>query len=38
MEAFYELPRDQWPADGNIFGGTFPLGSLHDEPAAAKSR
>ena len=38
MEAFYELPRDQWPADGNIFGGAFPLGDLNEEPAtAAKS-
>ena len=38
MEAFYELPRDQWPADGNIFDGAFPLGDLHEEPAtAAKS-
>ena len=39
MEAFYELPREQWPSDGNLFGGSFPLGSLEDEPTpATKSR
>ena len=34
IEAFYELPRDQWPKDG-AFGGTFPLGTLEEEPAAS---
>ena len=37
IEAFYELPRDQWPkGDEDIFGSAFPLGSLEDpvaEPA-----
>ena len=34
IEAFYELPRDQWPREGNIFSGQFPLGTLEEEPAA----
>ena len=34
MEAFYELPRNQWPEEGNIFSGEFPLGSPEEEPAA----
>lgn len=33
IEAFYELPKDQWPNDGSIFAGTFPLGTLEEEPA-----
>ena len=33
MEAFYELPRDQWPEEGDIFSGKFPLGTLEEEPA-----
>ena len=33
IEAFYELPRDQWPREGNIFTGKFPLGTLEEEPA-----
>ena len=32
MEAFYELPRDQWPEEGDIFSGKFPLGTLEEEP------
>ena len=24
IEAFNELPRDQWPTEGDLFGGTFP--------------
>lgn len=27
-EVFYELPKEQWPKEGNIFGGKFPLGPL----------
>ena len=34
IEAFYELPRDQWPKEDNIFAGKFPLGPLEEEPAA----
>jgi catechol-2,3-dioxygenase len=34
LEAFYELPREQWPPEG-AFSGKFPLGSLEEEPAAA---
>ena len=33
IEAFYELPKDQWP-DGDAFKGRFP-GSLEEEPAAS---
>ncbi len=25
IEVFYELPPDQWPKEGNIFGGRFPI-------------
>ena len=32
IEAFYELPRREWPEE-NIFAGSFP-GSLEEEPAA----
>ena len=35
IEAFYELPRDQWPKEGSIFGGRFPLGTLEEEPAVS---
>ena len=35
IEAFYELPKDQWPKEGNIFGGRFPLGALDEESAQA---
>ena len=31
IEAFYELPRDQWPTEGAIFSGQFPLGSLEQQ-------
>ncbi len=24
IEAFYEMPKDQWPADGDLFSGDFP--------------
>ena len=34
IEAFYELPKDQWPEEGNLFAGRFPLGSLEEEEAA----
>ncbi|MCH8206733.1 MAG: VOC family protein [Chloroflexi bacterium] len=34
IEAFYELSRDQWPTEGTIFAGRFPLGSLEEEGAA----
>ena len=34
IEAFYELPRDQWPQGGDTFGGKFPQ-SLEEEPAAS---
>ena len=34
IEAFYELPRHQWPQEGQIFSGSFPLGGLEEEPAA----
>ena len=34
LEAFYELPREQWSPEG-AFSGKFPLGSLEEEPAAA---
>ena len=32
IEAFYELPRDQWPREGP-FAGKFPLGALEEDPA-----
>lgn len=32
IEVFYELPRSQWPKEGNIFDGKFPLGDLEEEP------
>ena len=36
MEAYYELPKDRWPKNGDLFGSTpFPLGTLDGEPAAA---
>ena len=31
-EAYYELPKDQWPSGDQIFAGHFPM-SLEDEPA-----
>ena len=34
IEAFYELPKDQWPKEGTIFAGSFPLGTLEEEPVA----
>ena len=34
IEAFYELPRDQWPSEGVTARGNFP-GSLEEEPAAS---
>jgi catechol-2,3-dioxygenase len=34
IEAFYELSKDQWPTEGNIFGGKFPLGSLEEDAVA----
>lgn len=30
IEAFYELPKDQWPKGDNLFGGKFP-GSIEEE-------
>jgi catechol 2,3-dioxygenase len=33
-EVYYELPRSQWPKEGPLFKGTFPM-SLEDEPAKA---
>ena len=33
IEVFYELPRDQWPTEGQLFAGKFPLGSLEEVPA-----
>jgi catechol-2,3-dioxygenase len=24
IEAFYEMPKDQWPPDGDLFSGDFP--------------
>ena len=33
IEAFYELPKDQWPEDGNLFAGDFPQKLV--DPAAA---
>ena len=35
-EAYFELPKDQWPEGDRIFAGHFPM-SLEDEPAGAKS-
>ena len=32
IEAFYETPRDQWPADGDLFSGGFPR--KLEEPAS----
>ena len=40
IEAFYELPRDQWPEDGNLFAGGFPgslEGELVENPAWGRS-
>lgn len=36
IEAFYELPKDQWPQDGDLFTGKFPgdlEGALSTSPA-----
>ena len=33
IEAYYELPRNQWPKEGSIFSGRFPLGTLDEAPA-----
>ena len=30
IEAFYELPREEWPDQGNLFSGKFPKGSIED--------
>lgn len=30
IEAFYELPKDQWPKGDSLFGGKFP-GSIEEE-------
>ncbi len=30
IEVFYELPKDQWPKEGSLFGGKFP-GDLEGE-------
>ena len=30
IEAFYELPRDEWPDRNNLFSGRFPKGSIED--------
>ena len=35
IEAFYEMPRQQWPSEGNIFAGRFPQGSLEEEGAGS---
>lgn len=37
IEVFYELPRDQWPADGDLFSGSFP-GSLEGDAVADPAR
>lgn len=29
IEAYYEMPKDEWPAEGDLFEGAFP-GSLND--------
>ena len=29
IEAYYEMPKDEWPADGDLFEGEFP-GKLED--------
>ncbi len=34
IEVFYESPKEEWPADGDLFTGKFPR-SLEEEPAAA---
>ena len=36
MEAYYELPSENWPADGDLFEGKFPH-SLEDEPAVSSA-
>ena len=33
IETFYEMPKAQWPAEGDIFSREFPQ-SLEEEPAA----
>ena len=35
-EVYYELPREQWPTEGPLFQGKFPM-SLEDEPAQVKA-
>ena len=34
IDVFCELPRDQWPTDGHLFSGKFPLGSLEEMAVA----
>ena len=35
IEVYYELPKDQWPEDGDLFSGHFPGGSLESDEVAA---
>ncbi len=35
-EVYYELPKEQWPQEGQIFVGHFPM-SLEDEPTDVKA-
>ena len=35
-EVYYELPKEQWPQEGQIFVGHFPM-NLEDEPADVKA-
>ena len=35
IEAFYELPRDQWPTEGNLFSGSFPRSLELEEAVSA---
>ena len=36
IEAYYELPKNEWPSQSNIFSGKFPLSISEDETEATQ--
>ena len=38
IEAFYELPSDQWPKEGSIFAGRFPWAPWRKSPLQSRGR
>ncbi len=35
IEVFYELPKDQWPSEGDLFSAKFPGGDLESDEVVA---